>query len=55
MNGVFKIKNRDLWPIHSDIKAIAQKFDKVTFTHVPRELNKAADAEVNKVLDSADV
>ncbi len=55
MNGVFKIKNRDLWPIHSDIKALIQKISKVTFTHVPRELNKEADAEVNKVLDSATI
>ena len=51
MNGVFKIKNRELWPIHSDIKKLIDRFKKVTFTHVPRELNKAADAEVNRILD----
>lgn len=55
MNGIFKIKNRDLWPIHSDIKEIIKNFNKVSFTHVPRELNKAADAEVNRILDSADI
>lgn len=52
MNGIFKIKNRELWPIHSDIKRLIQKFKKVTFTHIPRELNKSADAEVNRILDS---
>ena len=52
MNGVFKIKNRDLWPIHSDIKTQIENIPKVSFTHVPREFNKEADAEVNKVLDS---
>ncbi len=52
MKGVYKIKNRDLWPIHSDIKRLAENFDKVTFTHVRRELNKLADAKVNEVLDS---
>jgi ribonuclease HI len=52
MNGVFKIKNRDLWPIHSDIKGLVEKIPKVSFTHVPREFNKEADAEVNRVLDS---
>ncbi len=52
MKGIFKVKNRDLWPIHEAIKELVGKFKSVTFTHVPRELNKAADAEVNKVLDA---
>jgi ribonuclease HI len=52
MNGIFKIKNRDLWPIHDAIKKLAANFDKVEFSHVPREFNKLADAEVNKALDA---
>ncbi len=52
MKGVYKIKNRDLWPIHSDIKKLSENFNKVTYTHVRRELNKLADAKVNEVLDS---
>lgn len=52
MKGVYKIKNRDLWPIHSDIKSLAEKIPSVTFTHVRREQNKLADAKVNEVLDS---
>lgn len=51
MKKVFKVKNRDLWPIHDAITAMLPKFDKVTFDHVPRELNRLADAEVNKALD----
>lgn len=51
MLGIFKVKNRDLWPIHSAIKEIATSFKKVTFTHVPRQLNKVADAAVNEALD----
>lgn len=51
MKGIFKVKNRDLWPIHESIKELASHFKKVTYTHVPRELNKLADAEVNKTLD----
>lgn len=51
MNGIFKIKNRDLWPIHEAIKQLVTKFDRVTFTYVPRELNKLADAAVNRALD----
>lgn len=52
MKGVFKVKNRDLWPIHQSIKELATQFKKVTYTHVPRELNKLADAEVNSTLDA---
>jgi ribonuclease HI len=52
MKGIFKVKNRDLWPIYEAIKEQAQYFKKVTYTHVPRELNKLADAEVNTTLDA---
>lgn len=52
MKGIFKVKNRDLWPIHEAIKEIAATFKKITYTHVPRELNKLADAEVNETLDA---
>lgn len=52
MLGIYKIKNRDLWPIHQAIKDLVTSFKKVTFTHVPRELNKLADAMVNETLDS---
>ncbi len=52
MNGEYKIKNRDLWPIHEKIRELADSIDKVTFTHVYREDNKLADAKVNEVLDA---
>jgi ribonuclease HI len=51
MKGIFKVKNRDLWPIHDSIKQSLGDFAKVTFTHVPRELNKLADSEANKAMD----
>ena len=53
MKGLFKVRNRDLWPIHVAITELAKRFKKVTFNHVPRELNKAADAAVNRALDEA--
>lgn len=53
MRGIFKVRNRDLWPIHSAIADLTKQFKKVTFTHVPRELNKLADAAVNRALDEA--
>jgi ribonuclease HI len=51
MNGSFQIKNRDLWPVHTAIKQLIDTFHRVTFTHVPREQNVAADHEVNVLLD----
>lgn len=51
MKGIFKVKNRDLWPIHDAIKKIAAQFKQVNYTHVPREFNKLADAAVNRALD----
>jgi ribonuclease HI/ADP-ribose pyrophosphatase YjhB (NUDIX family) len=51
MNGVYVIKNRELWPINERIRELITQFDRVTFRHVPRELNQLADAEVNKALD----
>jgi len=51
MKGIFKVKNRDLWPIHDAIKTLATKFEKISFSHVPREFNKLADAAVNRALD----
>ena len=51
MRGIFKIKNRDLWPVHDSIKELVGKFKQVHFTHVPREHNKLADAAVNRALN----
>jgi ribonuclease HI len=51
MKGIFKIKNRDLWPIHDAIKQLAKGFKKISYSHVPREFNKLADAAVNRALD----
>lgn len=51
MKGIFKVKNRDLWPIHESIKDMASSFRHISFNHIPRERNKIADGEVNIVLD----
>lgn len=52
LKGIFKVKNRDLWTLFESTKKLQGAFKKITFTHVPRELNKLADAEVNKALDA---
>ena len=52
MNGIYKIKNRDLLPIYADIrKTIAESFEAVSFTHVKREQNGEADREANRAID----
>jgi ribonuclease HI len=52
MKGIYKVRNRDLWPLYEKAKTLSKAFKKISFTHVPRELNKLADAEVNIALDS---
>jgi ribonuclease HI len=51
MNGFYKVKNQELAPLHQQLNQLAQSFRKVSFTYVPRELNKLADKEVNRILD----
>ncbi|MBC7459423.1 ribonuclease HI family protein, partial [Candidatus Saccharibacteria bacterium] len=51
MKGFYKIKNRELWPVHERIRELMKQCDKVTFNHVPREFNQLADGMVNKTLD----
>lgn len=52
LKGIFKVRNRDLWPIHDAINELAAKIGKITYQHVPREYNKMADAAVNRALDA---
>lgn len=53
MNGIFKVKNRDLWPIHDAIRQQCEQFRHISFMQVPRAANKLADAAVNEALDKA--
>lgn len=51
MTGKYKVKNQELAPLHQEVKALADSFEKIEFLHVPRELNKITDYEVNRILD----
>ncbi len=51
LKGIYKIKNRELWPVNERVNELVRGFKSVKFTHVPRELNQLADGEVNKTLD----
>lgn len=52
MNGLYKIKNRELWPLNQQIREEMKYFKEVRFVHVPREMNVAADTKVNEILDA---
>lgn len=51
LNGVYQVKNMDLMQVYSDVLGLLSKLDSYSFTHIPREQNKEADAEVNRVID----
>jgi ribonuclease HI len=53
IKGTFKVKNRDLYPIHDSVKELIARFEKFNLQHVPREMNKLADAAVNRAMDEA--
>lgn len=51
LNGIYKIKNRELWPVNERVRELVSQFERVKFTHVPREMNQLADSMVNQTLD----
>jgi ribonuclease HI len=51
MKGAYKVKNQELAPLYAEVKALADSFEKIEFVYVPREYNKEADREVNRILD----
>ena len=51
--GQYKIKEPVLKTLASQVLAMQPSFKKITFTHVSREKNQAADALVNAALDAA--
>lgn len=52
LNRNWKVKDIKMQKLFVIAYNLLQKFEKYTITHVRRELNKQADAEVNIVLDS---
>lgn len=52
LKGEYRVKNKDLIGPYQKVNTLVSKFESVHFNHVPRELNKLADAEVNRILDS---
>ena len=51
LNGIFHVKNQDIISIYRDIESLSKRFDAVSFSHVPRSENGAADKEANLAID----
>lgn len=51
LKGEYKVKSPEIAKRFLEVKNLITQFDYVKIKHVRRELNKAADALVNKVLD----
>lgn len=51
LTGRYKIKNENMKRFATAIKALEKNFHEITYTHIPREKNKDADALVNIALD----
>lgn len=51
LNGIYKVKNRDILPIYDDIRGLLENFEACAFVHVAREQNAEADAEANAAVD----
>jgi len=47
----YKVKNKDLAPLFLQIYNLSLSFKKISYTHVRREFNQAADALANKAMD----
>jgi ribonuclease HI len=51
LNGEYKVKHADMIPLYRKVLDLIQRFDDVTFAHVPREMNAEADRLANQALD----
>ncbi len=53
LNGSYRVKHADMLPLYRRVLELIQRFDEVTFAHVPREQNTEADRLANAALDRA--
>jgi probable phosphoglycerate mutase len=52
LSGRYRVKNPTLQTLHAKVRSLAAGFDRVSFEHVPRELNKEADRLANDGVDA---
>jgi ribonuclease HI len=51
VKGEYRVKNADLQPLHREVRAALEGFERWSIRHVRREQNADADALVNETLD----
>ncbi|MDQ6692003.1 MAG: ribonuclease HI family protein [Candidatus Dormibacteraeota bacterium] len=51
LNGSYRVKHVDMIPLYRRVLELIQRFESVTFEHVPREQNVEADRLANQALD----
>ncbi|MDQ6711488.1 MAG: ribonuclease HI family protein [Candidatus Dormibacteraeota bacterium] len=51
LNGSYRVKHPEMIPLYRRVLELIQKFEAVTFEHVPREENSEADRLANQALD----
>lgn len=51
MQGRYKVKSADLKPLHERASKLVRQFSYCVFEHIPREMNREADALANRALD----
>jgi ribonuclease HI len=54
MRGQYRVKSAGLRPLYAEARALAARIGRVTFEHVRRELNQAADRLANEAMDEAE-
>lgn len=52
INGVYRVKNEGLKPLFARAKALLDRFESASVTHVRREQNSRADALANEAMDT---
>lgn len=53
MQGRYKVKSADLKPLHERAAKLSRQLEYIVIEHVPREMNRDADALANLALDSS--
>jgi ribonuclease HI len=51
VEGTYKVKHKDLIPLHREALRLLGSFESAKLSHVPREANREADRLANKALD----
>ncbi len=51
LSGRYKIKSPNLIPLISQIRALVDGFEKISYQHIPRSENYLADKQANRALD----